>query len=340
MLKLVDDDKRKVVLQSDLEAEFKSILNFEGIRNIGFPGGNFNLPIFSAGEGRLWAAFGGVDKSQAINRYWNAFGVLRGDSHAQSIAVEVNIPVGGNSKQVAGFFAEDLNTGDILLMHSGKVGGGRVGVGKSAFLVWSKADLVEVAEEGGGVRLGVVVTKLGAPDIISRTWKFVEAVRSFKDAVIEGKIETAEFKKQVREFDNYRKEYSGKKRGVRGGAIEYHTYHGQVVQKLYDEINARVSSGEIVANNQLVDLMVKNNGVVTEIYEVKTSVDRQVLYTAIGQILTHSAPGSEEVAKILVIPAGESVPADLARAIDILGIKVRRFALKNIANGDEAVELD
>lgn len=339
MLTLISETKKKKALQGELERYLKGVLESQGERNIGFPGGNVDLPIYSAGKGRLWAAFGGPMEEAAVRRYWNAFGVYQPDRSTQSISVEINIPIDSNGGQVAGFFAEDSETGDMFLIHSGKVGGGRPGIGKSAFLVWLKAKLVEVADENGGVRTGIAVSKLHDPDMAGRIWTFVRGVQSFKDFAATGALETQEFKQQVEEFDRYSKEFSGKKRGTRGGALEYVTYHGDIVQKLYDERTARLSLDEKVFNSNLIDLFVKKDGILSEVYEVKTGVGRQVLYTAIGQVVAHAANGHGEVAKFLVVPAGESIPEDLEHAIATLGIKVRRFRLKK-AGLDSTIELD
>src|SRR6185436_17204530 len=54
---------------------------------------------------------------------------------------------------------KDSDSGDIFLMHSGKIGGGRPGIGKSAFLAWSKASLIEVSEMNGKTRSGIPIAK-------------------------------------------------------------------------------------------------------------------------------------------------------------------------------------
>lgn len=339
MLTLISETKRKKALQGELERKLKGILESQGEHNIGFPGGNVDLPIYSTGEGKLWVAFGGPTEKAAVRRYWNAFGVYQPNRSTQSISVEINIPVDSNSRQVAGFFAEDSETGYIFLMHSGKVGGGRPGIGKSAFLVWSKAKLVNAADENGDVRTGIAISELDDPNLAGRIWTFVRSVQSFKDFAASGGLETPEFKNRVEEFDRYSKEFTGKKRGTRGGTLEYVTYHGDIVQKLYDERAARLSPGEKVFNSNLIDLFVKKDGVLSEVYEVKTGIGRQVLYTAIGQVVTHATNGRGEVAKFLVIPADESIPKDLEHAIASLGIKVRSFRLKK-AGRDKIIELD
>lgn len=339
MLNLISEPKRKKALQRRLEGNIKDALRSQGEHNIGFRGGNANLQIYSAGEEKLWAAFGGPTEESAVRRYWNAFGVYQPDRSAQLISVEINIPIDSNGSQVAGFFAEDSETGAIFLMHSGKVGGGRPGIGKSAFLVWSKAKLVEVIDESGGVRTGIAVSKLSDPDMAGRIWTFVRGVQSFKDFAATGALQTPEFKRRVDEFDRYSKEFSGKKRGRSGGALEYVTYHGDIVQKLYDERTARLSADEKVFNSILIDLFVKKDGVLSEVYEVKTGVGRQALYTAIGQLVTHAANSQSEVAKFLVVPADDSIPKDLDHAVVALGIKVRRFRLKK-SGQSRIVDLD
>jgi len=339
MLAVVTETARKRAAQRELESNLKSALKRQGTHNIGFPGGNVDLPIYSAGGGKLWVAFGGPTEDAAVRRYWNAFGAYLPDRPAQSITVEINIPIDTNGGQVAGFFAEDSETGDIFLMHNGRVGGGRPGIGKSAFLVWSKAKLIEVSQGDGGLRSGIAVGKLHDPDLADRLWTFVRTVQGFKDQAAAGALDTPEFKQRVEEFDRYSREFSGKKQGARGGSFEYVTYHGDIVQKLYDERTARLSPGERVFNSGLIDLFVKKDGVLSEVYEVKTGVGRQMLYTAIGQVVTHAVNGQGEVAKFLVIPADESIPNDLGRAISILGIKLRRFWLQR-AGGKRVVELD
>jgi hypothetical protein len=262
-----------------------------------------------------------------VPRYWNPFGIYNPDRPAQTIVVEVNIPHGSNTTQVAGFFAQDSETGDMFLMHTGRVGGGRPGIGKSAFLVWSKAKLVAIAREDGKLRDGIAVARLDDPDLPGRIWRFVTNVHRFKEEAAAGILETPGFKLMVEEFDNYIREFSGKKKGARGGTFEYLTYHGDIVQKLYEDRSGRALPGEQVLNSNLVDLFVKKGGSITEVYEVKTGIGRQMLYTAIGQLLTHSIASKGKTAKFLVVPAKEEMPEDFDRAIHALNIQVRRFRL-------------
>ncbi len=316
-------DKRRA--QRDLERSVTARLKSQGVRNIGFPSGNRDETVYSNGSGSLWCAFGSAEDAK-IPRRWNAFGVFDDKRHAQIITVEINIPTLTNSGTVAGFFARDPATGIVYLMHDGGIGGGKPGVGQSAFLAWSDHELIEVGRSNGDVREGILIGRVDAGDITSRIWRYVQTVRDFKDAVESGALDTDAVRRRVAEWDAYRKEARGRRRGTRRAEIDYISYHGDVVDLLRDEREGRKTKREEVLNSPLIDLYVRAGGMMTELFEVKTSISRQSLYTAIGQLVTHSADGGANVLKTLVIPEGD-LPDDLVRSIAALNVDVRRFRL-------------
>jgi hypothetical protein len=341
MLTLIHDSKSKKAAQDTLMCNLKKVLKLEGMKNIGFPGGNENLTVYSAGEGQLWVGFAEI-KEKAF--YWNPFGVYKPDRQ-QTITVEININIDEKDTK-AGFFAKD-GDGDIFLMHSGGVGGGRKGIGKIAFLVYSKAKLIDVIEKDGSTRSGIVVAKLNDPYLTDCIWTFVKNVQKFKEAAAAGSNDTLDFKEKKKRYEfefkekkkRYRKEFSGKKQGVLGGAYQYLTYHGDIVQNLYEDRTARSVPGEKVFNSPLIDLFVEKDDILSEVYEVKTGVGRQTLYTAIGQVVTHAVTEGERVKRFLVVPADEDIPKDIEKALTVLGIQVRRFRLRE-TNCNRVIELD
>ena len=327
MLALISKTSRKKTAQQELKRNLKNALKPRGIYKIGFLGGNESRQIYAAGEGKLWVAFG-ESKSSGKTRYLNLFGVYEPDLSQQISIVEINIPIDDNRRNVAGFFAEDKETGDIFLMHDGGVGGGRAGIGKSAFLACSKHKLIEIAEDNGKIRIGIAVGRLQDRDLSGRILAFVESVQSFKEQVANGVLKTPEFKRQVEDFDSYSKEFSGKKQGIRDRRFEYITYHGDIVQKLYDERHARLLQGEEVSNSKLIDLFVKKDGVISEVYEMKTGNDRQMLYTAIGQVLTHGNLSDSSCKRFIVLPESMSVPDDIMCAIKRMNISLIQFKIR------------
>lgn len=325
LLKLIEDRKAKDNAQRELESVVKAALKRQGIRNIGFPSGNRDEVVYSNGTGKLYCAFGSAEDAK-IPRRWNAFGVFDERRHAQMITVEINIPTTTNSASVAGFFARDPYTDTVYLMHDGSVGGGKKGVSRNAFLWWTAQSLVEVERPDGRAREGVVIGRVNSRDLPSRLWRYVQSAHAFKDAVNRGEISNAAVRKLIGEWEGYRRESSGRRRGSRRSEIDYISYHGDIVELLKQELE-RKRPPNSVKNSRLIDLYVRPSSQITEIYEVKTSLQRQSLYTGIGQLLSHSASEPETIQKTLVLPEGD-LPFGMAKNLNALGIRIRRYHLK------------
>lgn len=325
MLVLVEDNEEKREAQKAIEASVTRRLQRIGKRKIGFPSGNVDEIIYADGDGSLWAAFSNATQAK-VPRRWNAFGVFDSKRHAQMITVEINIPTTSNSPSVAGFFARDLSTGATYLMHDGSVGGGKKGVGRGAFTSWSDRELVDIERTERSPRSGIVIGRVDDPDLVGRIWNFVRNVRDFKDAVRRGDLESKAARRKISEWNEFREEAFGRRKGRRRAEIDYISYHGDVVKALREELEAKVRNGERVVNSLLVDLMVKTDAKLTEIYEVKTDRGRQSIYTAIGQLMTHSVGMGAGGARTLVLPEGD-LPDGMAPCFAKLGITVRRFRL-------------
>ncbi len=327
MLLMVEDTGEKISAQKALEASVQKHLTDQGVRNIGFRSGNVDERIYANGQSTLWAAFSNVDDA-AVPRRWNAFGVFDPKQHAQIITVEINIPTKSNSARVAGFFARNPATDEVYLMHDGSIGGGKSGVGRGAFLAWSKTTLDDVGRKDGDDRAGIIIGRVDSDDLAGRIWRFVQLVRGFKDAVARGDLDDPDMQRAIAEWEGFKSEGSGRRRGRRRSEIDYTSYHGEVVERLFEERNAHCADGERVLNSRLIDLYVSKGQSMTEIYEVKTSIDRQSIYTAIGQLVSHSAEARPDVKRTLVLPEG-AMPADLEKSLTSLSIKLRRFSISS-----------
>lgn len=327
MLIQIEDKAEKLRAQRDFESQIQRYLPSMGVRNIGFPGGNMDLEIFSRGEGELWS--GSYDADDAsIARYWNGFGIFSKDRRTQLITVEINVPTVSNGAQVSGLFGKDSESGVVYLLHDGGVGGGRKGIGKGAFFSWSRLMPVEVQRADGTIRQAIPIAAINAPDLVARLTKFVKTVANFKEAAVGEFALSPSLVDSVAEWDRYLAEASGERRGIRNSEINFVTRHGDVVEALRIEREGIGNPNENVANSPLIDLYVRRDGVITELYEVKTSTDRQCLYTAIGQLMTHCGNGASQPSKTLVIPEGD-IPADLADCLERLNIRLRRFRINS-----------
>lgn len=146
-----------------------------GKYTIGYQGGNLEVSDLHA-DHRIWFI-----SSKSGERYWNAFGLADklNVSMSNSITVEINIPFGRENGRVAGLFARG-DDGSLYLLHRGKIGGGKSGVGKQAFLDWSKLELTTVQLSDGKAIEALLVGKLDSPSLSLDVARFVFSVANFK----------------------------------------------------------------------------------------------------------------------------------------------------------------
>ena len=276
-------------------------------------------------NGSLW--FGGRElKRRPTPRFWNAFGEYKPGGNLQ-IDVEVNIPTNSNSRRIAGFFARDA-FGRACLLHDGSVGGGRPGIGRKQFLWWlfaiSKRSL-PVIDKKGQTRCGILVANLEVDGAEASLSEFIKNVILFKGAVSRGLFKRPAILKSLQDFTPYFREFSGTKRRSALAAIEYVTRHGDIVHALRKW--RAVKSDEEEIKTALIDWGICRGGRLCEIYEVKTSCERQALYGAIGQLLVHS--GSSNCKKIIVLPENDAMPPDIERALAALNISQVHYKLSS-----------
>lgn len=188
-----------------LDRLFASLPRVDGQFTIGHQGSNFNLDDLRS-NGIVW--FGHFkDDNAKVPRFWNGFGlsIELTISGSNSIITEANVSLDGNhpkAKSVAAFFAKD-ERGKKVLIHTGKVGGGKKGVGKTAFLDWYDGKLCEFTYNAGSLDIenGIVIADLGQENIAQTISNFVQSVALFKSEVAasdESNLTDDELKKKAK----------------------------------------------------------------------------------------------------------------------------------------------
>jgi hypothetical protein len=335
MLVLLNSQKEKATAQKQLENTFKSKLKNQGKRKIGFRvgGGGTNpiLPMYSNGSGLLWFSTTPVE-DEHTPRYWNATGIFDPSKAAQAISVELNIATKSN-QQVSGYFAKDIENGYTYLLHSGRLGGGKPGIGKSSFLAWSKQSLTSVQKDDGKTQWGILLGRIDEPSLLKRVEIYVRLVAEFKELATKNQLNDKKFLQYLEDFEEneadserFNKEFFGRKKGKRKENFDYITKHGDIVNTLYKELLSKSKKEEIVFNTKLVDVGVKISKKLVEIYEVKPRITTQNIYTALGQLLIHSK-GEKQIKKILVLPEEENLSPEIERILSSLGIEILTFYL-------------
>src|SRR5450759_1481897 len=129
MLKVIEDQLVIKKYAKRFAKKFKPFIDEEIKVKLGHQGASFPAKV-------LWSKKLGIWKFSRIikdTRYWNAFGVGKPqESNLLSITAEINFPWAGIDRKTGGAFAEDA-WGNIFVIHRGKIGGGKKGVGKSLF---------------------------------------------------------------------------------------------------------------------------------------------------------------------------------------------------------------
>jgi hypothetical protein len=144
---------------------------------LGFQGGGLPATVHWISGLDLWASFRPLEK-----RYWVALGVGNPfDGGDKSIIVEVNFPFEGINRRVGGVFVKD-GSGRLFIGHRGRVGGGRPGIGKKAFMAEVNTEDLMQIRDGDKTSIIVMIGALDAPDFPERLSSFVNHVQRFKAA--------------------------------------------------------------------------------------------------------------------------------------------------------------
>ncbi|MBF8274904.1 MAG: hypothetical protein HW380_4009, partial [Magnetococcales bacterium] len=296
----------------------------KAIKNIGYPGGTIpNASVFTDGTYWYWSD----DFKNAANpRRLNWFGLFKKDEGVLQISVEINTAYEERNDRVAGFFARDINTKLVYLLHSGRVGGGVRGVGRSTFLAWSDPHLVDVVDSSGGVRKGVLVMPIDGKTASRSAVRYVDTIARFKQAVRAGDMETPEFQRKKKEYDDFYSEARGRRKGRRPAEIDYLSRHGDIVDALNSwRMSEPLPKGGRLVKNVMIDMGVEVDSDLVEVFEVKTSTARSDVYGAIGQLMVHGT--AADCRRAIILPHREAIADDLKGALQRLSIELLTFKL-------------
>ena len=143
---------------------------------LGYQGGYEECSINWSQALGLWFHSNKIEGS----RYWNVFGlsnVAPQQNSMLSIVCEINPPVEGLNRRVQGAFVQDDND-HILLVHRGKIGGGKPGIGRKLFFENYQGKVREIND----VKF-IVIGDIISPDFINNIKYFVQEVDRIKSLV-------------------------------------------------------------------------------------------------------------------------------------------------------------
>lgn len=325
MFRLVTNKGEIAKCQRALERAMRKRFSERIKRNIGYPSGTMYDAVVYTNRAH-WYHTGDLREGGNPRRL-NWFGAFVESGNLQ-IAVEINVPFAGRNDQVAGFFVRESRSGMTFLAHSGRVGGGTAGVGKTGFLAWTDQQLIEVDDNGGGIREGILVAPLNTTATVSRLVQYVDSITQYKAAVRAGKTKTEEFQRKVHEYDAYYEEARGRRKGVRRAEFDYVTRHGEIVSALHEWQNKQpIPQAAVPVKNVLIDMGIAINDELIEVFEAKPTADRSSIYTAIGQLFVHGR--AQKCRRTIVLPEGQELAVALSEALSRLENEVLRFRFRS-----------
>lgn len=291
--------------------------DFKGRKYIQYPqGGQHQTIQYSSSLGLWWY----IGKSEWHNdRYWNCFGFTNPNSNGTlHITVEINMAVQDINSRLSGLWAKD-EFGKVFLLHNGRIGGGAKGVGKTAFENYfvGKYEDIPINED---VKKYASVLRLDDANAINQLKLFVNEIKTIKESI-----------KQNRDSENnphnpnqFNKEFAGIKSYGLPEKISATCNHGLVVNELANQFKLLDLK---FANDQKKDLFLVKNNSISHLFEIKTAISLQHIYTAIGQLLLHSLNSKNSPKLFFVCP--EEIPDKLIIDLKRFKIITLTFTWKN-----------
>jgi len=151
---------------------------------IGYKGDSESAQLVWHADKKLWVF---LEPERLTNRFWCAYGVDNPLVHKMvSITCEINPPRFGYNRRLAGLFVVDSKD-TIYLAHSGKIGGGRKGIGKTAFMKSRDTnDIISVMFPDKRETDYILIGGIEDKDFLSSLAKFVHEISDFKHETVHG----------------------------------------------------------------------------------------------------------------------------------------------------------
>lgn len=316
MLKIIEDGSKIRQCQRKFEQTFKKLSDKKIYGFAGHMGrtsydkrDHFNWST----ELGMWGIFEKIEGS----RYWNAFGLEKPKEGAlRSILTEINFPLKGVDRRIARVFAKD-ESGRIFVCHSGKIGGGRPGIGKTLFKDNYRGKKVMISD-GEREEEFALIGDINSPRLPYQVRDFILEVDRIKKIGI-GEIKKIEPKKKI----VFTPEFSGKKRFKLNKEIVSDADHGYVVGELARLFEAKKIT---IGNDRNRDLYILDKeGNISTLFEVKTDMETGSLYSGVGQLLVNSLQEEKRPRLVLVIP--QRLPSGMEEGLKSIGVECLGYGL-------------
>lgn len=183
MITILDTKDELAKYQAILKDILYTKLPKSMVINIGYQGASSDHTART--NGHLWYVYEILKEGN--HRNWNAFGFEPQENGSNDILVEINIPIRGKDRRVGGAFGIDRKTNKVLLLHRGRVGGGRPGIGKEAFFEWIEPrypQRINTVQDGDRQTKMVFVAELDPEHLLPSLQEFLRLIAAFKKQAV------------------------------------------------------------------------------------------------------------------------------------------------------------
>lgn len=290
--------------------------------------GKIEVITFKHRETTFWFS---NNRDRKSPKQYNLFGVNPDFERDNSILLQINYQKEFKDFKDAAVWAKDKNNNKYLL-HSGKMGGGVRGMTIETIDSLFGGEKLSVSHQGT-IKDYFVVCKLDSPKAFLQLSYFLLEILKIKTFIKQhqSKVESGSNSKgksnnkiNFQVPRNYSPEFWGKRKTYyRKGKIESTSDHGAIVDALKFKLESDFGYQNKCVNNKFIDLGITKNGKPLAIFEIKTSVNTQAIYTAIGQLMLHSSKSRVNPLKFAVFPS--DLDDDIVKDLNKLNIKTIRY---------------
>ena len=291
MLKIIQDEQAIRRCQRQFVKSFRPFADERIPVYLGHPGASVKARVSWSGRLGIWF----LSRKTEEGRYWNAFGTGRPKPDATiPITCEINFPVQGVDRRMGGALARESD-GRAFVVHRGKLGGSRKGVGKSLFAdhyrgVW------DVMEEGDTETPVAVIGALQSPRLVRQVTQFIRKVDRIKEIALT--------RSPQMEMPFHQIEFREALVGERYCDIERdkgaECDHGLVVGDLSESLKRQ---GFRVGNDDFHDLFLTNDRKeITTVFQVRTLGSPASLHAGATRLLLNSLRLPQPLRLVLVLP--------------------------------------
>lgn len=330
MLKVVVEQRAIKKYAGLFNKRFKPFVDEELKVKLGHQGASFPAKVFWSQKLGVWK-FSQIVKE---TRYWNAFGLEKPvESGVLSIASEINFPWDQIDRKTGGAFAED-HCGNGFVIHRGKIGGGKKGVGKSLFEqhyrgVWA------FMEDGDCVSQVAVIGHLQSSRFALQAAQFVRKIEMMKLSAAASAQTEMDFA-EVR----FRENLIGGMAPLPEEQIADACDRDVLVRQLADELQRRkIKIGNDAKTELLaVDAAGKR---LSHIFEVIADTAEKNVAAAVGKVMLQISGSERPILPVLALP--ENIASRYEPDLQRLNISVIRFHWKGetaVFSGLEKIRMD